>query len=153
MPLPPLLRLPDEAAYRQHFVDTYCRGAIETHDGIRVFFRQRQFNHAFYESTNRDGIKDAFSRMRAERMNWINATLTDPAAIRYQGWVAKTRSYDPARRVDLLYEDFVVVLALGLNRDGTLRANFITCYQADNSASKIRTSPLWTRADCIQALR
>ena len=153
MPLPPLLHLPDEAAYRQHFVGTYCRGAIETHDGIRVFFRQNQFDHAFYESTNRNGIKDAFSWVRAERMNWIDATLTDRAAIRYQGWVAKTRSYDPARRVDLLYEDFVVVLALGLNRDRTLRANFITCYQADNSVAKIRTSPLWTRPDCIQALR
>jgi hypothetical protein len=153
MPRPPLLHLPDEAAYRQYFVGTYCSGAIETHDGIRVFFRQHQFDHAFYESTNRDGIKDSFSRVRAERMNWIDATLTDPAAIRYQGWVAKTRSYDPARRVDLLYEDFVVVLALGFNRDRTLRANFITCYQADNSVAKIRNSPLWTRADCIQALR
>ncbi|MFC3101999.1 hypothetical protein [Altererythrobacter lauratis] len=153
MPLPPLLQLPDEAAYRQHFIGTYCREAIETHDGIRVFFRQNQFDHAFYESTNRDGAKDAFSWVRAERMNWIDATLTDPAAVRYQGWVARTRSYDPARRVDLLYEDFVVVLALGLNRDGALRANFVTCFQADNSVAKIRTSPLWTREDCLHALR
>jgi hypothetical protein len=153
MPLPPLLQLPDEAAYRQHFVSAYCRGAIETHDGIRVFFRQHQFDHAFYESTNRDGAKDAFSWVRAERMNWIDATLTDQAAIRYQGWVAKTRTYDPARRVDLLYEDFVVVLALGLNRGGALRANFVTCYQANNSMGKIRTSPLWTREDCLNALR
>lgn len=153
MPLPPLLRLPDVAAYRQHFVHTYCRGVVETHDGIRVFFQQEKFDHAFYESTNRDGAKNAFSWVRAERMNWISATLTDAAAIRYQGWVAKTRSYDPARRVDLLHEDFVVVLGLGLNRDGALRANFITCYQADNSVAKIRTSPLWTREVCLNALR
>ena len=74
MPLPPLLQLPDEAAYRQHFVGTYCRGVTETHDGIRVFFRQHQFDHAFYESTNLDGAKDAFAWIRAERMNWIGAT-------------------------------------------------------------------------------
>lgn len=153
MPLPPLLQLPDEASYRQHFVGTYCGAVIETYDGIRVFFGQNQFDHAFYESTKRDGVKDAFSWVRAKRMNWIGATLTDPAAVRYQGWVPKTRSYDSARRVDLLYEDFVVVLALGLNRGGALRANFITCFQADNSIGKIRTSPLWTREACLHALR
>ena len=69
MPSPPLLHLPDEAAYRQHFVGTYCRGGVETHDGIRVFFRQQQFDHAFYESTNRDGFKDAFSWVRGERVS------------------------------------------------------------------------------------
>lgn len=153
MPLPPLLQLPDVAAYRQHFVDTYCRGVIKTHDGIRVFFKQDKFDHAFYESTNRDGTKNAFSWVRAERMNWIDATLRNPTAVRYQGWIARTRSYDPARRVDLLYEDFVVVLGLGLNRDRALRANFITCYQADNSVAKVRTSPLWTREACLNALR
>jgi hypothetical protein len=126
---------------------------IETHDGIRVFFQQSKFGRAFYESANRAGAKDVFSSVRAQRMNWIGATLTDPAAVRYQGWIAKTRSYDPGRRVDILYEDFVVILGLGLNRDGSLRANFITCYQADNSIDKIRTSPLWTREDCLNVLR
>ena len=36
-----------------------------------------QFKHAFFESTRRDGIKDGFSRIRAERMNWIDSNLTD----------------------------------------------------------------------------
>lgn len=153
MPLPPLLQLPDEAAYRQHFVGTYCHGRIVTHDGIPVFFGQGQFGHAFYESTNRDGVKDAFSRVRAERMDWIGATLSDPAAVRYQGWIRRTRCYNPAQRVDLLYEDFVVVLALSLKRAETLSANFVTCFQADNSIGKIRTSPLWTREACLNALR
>ncbi len=153
MPLPPLLHLPDEAAYRRHFVSNYCRPVVKTHDGIRVYFRQDQFGHAFYESSDRDGAKDSFSWVRAQRMDWIAATLVDPATIRYQGWVAKSRSYDPGRRVDLLYEDFVVVLGLGLRRDGMLRANFITCFQADNSIAKIRRSPLWTREACLDALR
>lgn len=153
MPLPPLLQLPDEAAYRQHFVRTYCRAVIETHDGIRVYFRQDQFGHAFYESTGRDGVKDAFSLVRAQRMNWIEATLTNPAAARYQGWNAKKRCYEPVRRVDLVYEDFVVVLNLGLRRDRALKANFVTCFQADNSIGKIRRSPIWTMEDCLNALR
>lgn len=153
MPVPPLLHLPDENAYRQHFVRHYCRSMIQTHDGIRVFFHQDRFGHAFFESTNRDGIKDAFSQVRAERMDWIRATLADPSAVRYQGWDSKNRCYDPGRRVDLVYEDFVVVLVLGLKRDGTLKANFITCYQADNSIGKIRRSPLWTAGDCLNALR
>ncbi|MGQ0665258.1 MAG: hypothetical protein ACT4P2_17115 [Pseudomonadota bacterium] len=153
MPAPPLLHLPDEAAYRQHFVREYCRSVVQTHDGIRVFFRQDRFDHAFFESANRDGIKDTFSRVRAERMNWISATLVDPATTRYQGWDAASRSYDPARRVDLLLEDFVVVLSLGLRQDGALKANFVTCFQADNSIDKIRRSPLWAARDCLNALR
>ena len=42
---------------------------------------------------------------------------------------------------------------MGLNRAGALRANFITCFQADNSNGKIRTSPLWSREACLNALR
>jgi len=149
---PPLLRLPDEAAYRRHYVRRYCKEGITTHDGIRTYFHQGAFDHAFYESPDRDGAKDVFSRMRAERMDWIGATLANSEAIRYQGWTAKN-GYDPARRVDLLYEEFMVVLRFGLNRNGALKANFITCYRADNSIGKIRTSPLWTKANCLDALR
>jgi len=151
--LPPLLRLPDEAAYRRHYVQQYCNSAIETHDGIRTHFKPRTFGHAFYESTKRDGVKDVFSRERAERMNWIAATLSDPVAIRCQGWIARRRSNDPARRVELLHGDFVVVLGFRLNRKGALKANFITCYRADINIGRIRASPPWTKQDCLDALR
>jgi len=30
---------------------------------------------------------------------------------------------------------------MGLKQDGLLKANFVTCYQADNSIGKIRNSP------------
>ena len=153
MAIPPLLCLPDEAAYRQYFIDTYCRQVIVTHDGIRVYFRQDQFSHAFYESHNRDGKKDVFSLARAQRMDWIGATLVDPSSVRYQGWITRRRTYDPARRTELLYEEFIVVLRLGLNRDGALRAEFITCFQAENSIGKIRRSPLWTVESCLDTLR
>lgn len=152
MPMPPLLNLAAEADYRAHFVREYCRAVVNTHDGIRVYFQQNKFDHAFYESTRRDGVKNAFSTVRAQRMDWIAATLNDPVADRYQGYNAKSGTCDPARRVNVAYEDFVVVLALGLRRDGTLRANFVTCFQADNSIGKIRQSPIWTREDCINAL-
>jgi len=80
-----------------------------------VYFRPGTFDHTFHESLNRDGVKDVFSRVRAERIDWVRATLVDFAAVRYLGWAARTGRHDPARRVDILYENFVVVLGLGLN--------------------------------------
>lgn len=150
--LPPLLCLPNEEAYQQHYEQQYCRGVIETHDRVRVFFRRDAFRHAFFESTLRNGVKDRLSPVRCQRMNWIAATLANPESVRFQGFDKKRNRYAPRRRVDLVYEDFVVVLALGLKRDGTLYANFITCYQADNSINKIRTSPIWRPEDCLSAL-
>ena len=63
------------------------------------------------------------------------------------------RQYDATRRVAVVYEDFVVVVAMGLKLDGSLKANFVTGYQADNSIGKIRTSPLWSREACLHLLR
>lgn len=152
MPLPPLVRYPTATEYRQHFERVYCRGTIHTFDGIRVFFAPAKFGHAFYESSARDGRKDVFSPVRAERIDWIQATLEHPDSDIYQGWNKDVRSCDASRRVAVVFEDFVVVVAMGLARDGALKANFVTCYQADNSIGKIRTSPRWTRADCLQSL-
>lgn len=149
----PLVVLPDEAAYRQHFVRAYCRGGVTTHDGIRVFFDRSTFEHAFYESSRRDGIKDTFSLDRAQRLDWILETLTNPAASRYQGYLRKTRTYDPTRCVGVVLEDFVVVLGLGLRSDGQLKGKFVTCYKADNSIGKIRQSPLWDQALCLAELQ
>lgn len=152
--MPPFLMLATEADYRRHYVRNYCRTVITTHDGIRVFFNADRFEHAFFESTFRSGVKDrSLSMVRAQRMDWIGATLADPAAARFQGWDKSRRRYDPTHCVNVVFEDFVVVLRLGLRVDGSLKANFVTCYQADNSIGKIRTSPLWNREDCINALR
>lgn len=152
MCLPPLLSLPTVEDYRDYFERNYCRSVVMTHDRIRVYFGRQKFDHAFFESSNRDGAKDVFSAVRAERMDWINATILNPAADRYQGWDARSRSYDPVRRVDVVYEDFVVVLHIGRKREGGIKANFVTCYQADNSIAKIRSSPRWTLQDCLNAL-
>ncbi|EDZ67095.1 hypothetical protein NOC27_422 [Nitrosococcus oceani AFC27] len=53
----------------------------------------------------------------------------------------------------MVYEDFVVVVELGLKSGSNLKGNFITCYQAENSINKIRTSPIWNRNICTAMLK
>lgn len=151
--MPPLLRLHDQAAYRAHYEQTLCRGGIVTHDGIPVFFRREAFDHAFFESSSMRGEKDVFSLPRAERIDWIAAALADPDVQRLQGWLNREHRHDPTRRVTVIMGDFVVIIALRKRRDGRLKANFITCYKADNSIGKILGAPLWTLEDCLNALR
>lgn len=150
--MPPLVQYDTVAGYRAHYERTYCRGIIQTFDGIRVYFSADKFGHVFYESTARDGRKNAFSPVRAQRIDWIKATLEHPAAALYEGWDKTARRYDAARRVAVVYEKFVVVVAMRLKRDGSLKANFVTCYQADNSIGTIRSSPEWSRAACLRLL-
>lgn len=150
---PPLVAYSTEAEYRHHYERVYCHGKITTFDGIRVYFSPSSFEHAFFESSNRDGRKDVFSTVRAQRIDWIKATLENPQAAVYKGWNKRTRRYDDTRRVSVVYENFVVIIALSLKRDGSLKGNFITCYQADNSINKIRQSPKWARQTCLLRLR
>lgn len=152
MALPPLVNFATVAEYRAHFERVYCRGNIRTFDGIRVHFTAGKFGHMFYESTARDGRKDVFSSVRAQRIDWIKATLEHPRAALFEGWDKSSRQYDATRRVAVVFEDFVVVVAMGLKQDGSLKANFVTCYQADNSIAKIRNSPTWSRAKCLRLL-
>lgn len=152
MALPPLVHYATVGEYRSHYEDVYCRGNIQTFDDIRVHFGASKFGHVFYESTARDGRKDAFSPVRAQRLDWIKATLEHPKASLFAGWDKASRQYDATRRVAVVYEDFVVVVAMGLKRDGSLKANFVTCYQADNSIGKIRRSPAWSRTECLRRL-
>jgi hypothetical protein len=151
--VPPFLILATDAEYRQHFEATYCRGVITTHDGIRVYFKKEDFDHAFFESALRDGNKDiTLSAARAQRMNWIAATLSNPTAMRFQGWDKKKKCYDSTRCVSVVFGDFVVVIRLSKKADQTLKANFVTCYDANNSIGKIRQSPLWMKEDCLNSL-
>jgi hypothetical protein len=153
MALPPLVHYKTPNEYRLHYERIYCRGNIYTFDGIRVYFEANRFSHAFYESRARDGCKNAFSPVRAERIDWIKATLENPEATLWEGWDKVSRKNDPTRRVAVVYEKFVVVIAMRLRRDRSLKANFVTCYEADNSIEKIRRSPLWSRDRCLRLLR
>ncbi|MDZ7753064.1 MAG: hypothetical protein U5S82_15755 [Gammaproteobacteria bacterium] len=152
MALPPLVHYATVGEYRSHYARVYCRGHIQTFDDIRVYFSASKFGHVFYESMARDGRKNAFSPVRAQRIDWIKATLEHPQAALFEGWDKNARRYDATRRVAVVYEDFVVVVAMGLKQDGTLKANFVTCYQADNSIGKIRRSPTWSRTACLRLL-
>jgi hypothetical protein len=150
----PLLKLADQAAYRAHYERTLCLGGIVTFDGIPVFFRKDSFEHAFFESSGRRGEKDVFSLERAMRMDWIVPALADGAARRLQGWIKKEQRYDAARCVTVFIGGFLVVIALRLGRDGQLKAQFVTCYPADNrTQGKLAGAPLWTLEECRNALR
>lgn len=145
MTLPPLRTGWSEAQYRAHFAREYCKGPVLTPDRIIVTFRMSDFDHCMYESDRRTRRKMAtISPKRAERIDWIKATLTHPNAELYQGWDKKRKKHDKARRVAFIFEDYVVVIALTKpRRDGTLGAKFITAYCAENSLPKIRRSPPW----------
>jgi len=141
-----------EEEFREYYKNEYCRKKIMTFDGIRVYFKECSFNHAFYESKNRDGQKNTFSFIRAERMDWIRAALENRNARLLQGWDKKRRRYDPSRRVCVVFNKFVVILQMRLKRNGVLEAEFITCYWADNSIGKIVKSPKWLKEDCLSLL-
>jgi len=148
MPYPPLINYRTETEYRLHFEQVYCKGPIETFDGILVRFRKNMFNHCFFESSNRDENKDVFSRKRAERIDWIKTALLDRKSERYLGWDKKRKSYSKNRRVTIVMGNYVVVIQL----TGKYKANFVTAYMADTKGSngnfstieKIRRGPKWT---------
>lgn len=152
MTRPVLLIYETEAEYLNYYREEYCRKGVVAFDGIRVYFREHRFLHAFYESSNRDGKKDTFSRMRVQRMNWIRATLQNTGSVLFQGWDKRNRRYDPGRRVCIVYEDFIVVLEMRLKKNRELKAEFVTCYQADDNIRRIRMSPKWSKEECIEAL-
>lgn len=130
----------------------YCQKGVVAFDGIRVYFRENRFFHAFYESSNRVSRKDKFSEIRAQRMGWIRSTLENADSDLFQGWDNKKKRYDHVRRVCVVYEEFVVILEMRLKKNGKLKAKFVTCYHADNSIGKIRNSPKWSREACFEAL-
>ena len=130
-----------EVEYRQHFETKYCQGPLATFDGYLVRFRKDQFDHCFFESSQRDGSKDAFSPLRAERMDWIAETLADPTAQLKTGWDSKKRCYNHDRRVALVKGNYVVVIALTTGK----KATFITAYVMDTprSLQKLAAAPTW----------
>ncbi len=142
MHYPPLVCYKTEVEYRIHFERVYCQQPILTFDGVLVRFRKDRFDHCFYESTRRNHVKDAFSRMRAERIDWIEAGLQDPNTKLYVGWDSKRKRYDKRHRVIVVVGDYVVVIRI----IGNKKAEFVTAYVADSASTlaKIKRSPIWT---------
>ncbi|TYB33044.1 MAG: hypothetical protein FXF49_08385 [Flexistipes sinusarabici] len=151
--LPPFLNLSNIFEYQDYYYENYCKKPVITHDNIPVYFKYNSFNHICYESSNRDGNKDIFSTARAKRLPWIRHTIESPKSILYQGWNKKSNTYDPTRRVAHLYENFVVIITIGMRKNGALKGNLLTCYDANNSIYKIRNSPLWDKEVCENILK
>ena len=155
MAFPPLVRYPTSQEYREHYERCYCRGErCVTPDGIRVYFRKQRFNHAFYESDKSTGKKsDALNSERAERIDWIRATLESSASELYQGWITEKKQLDATRRVAVVQANYVVVVQLALDKNGALMGNFVTAIVMDGAGiAKVRSDPKWTREDCLKAL-
>jgi len=138
---PPLIRYATDAEYRVHFEQLYCKNPTITFDGIAVRFKKDLFYHCFYESTKRHQMKDSFSTLRAERINWIKATLQDPTAELHVGWDRKKKRYDKSHRVAVVANNYVVVIRMSKKRT----AQFVTAYVADSlsTLAKIKRSPRW----------
>lgn len=134
-----LLELASEAEYRTVFATEVCREMLQVGE-LKIYFSPRTFGHAFFESSNRDGVKDEFSPARAQRMLWIREVLTDPTSEWYVGWNKSKKCYDSKRAVCVNCGDFVVVL--GVRK--WPKMEFMTCYVADNSIGLIKKSPEWT---------
>lgn len=142
---PPLRIGWTEAQYRAHFEKEYCQGPILTHDGIEVYFRKKDFDHCMFESSRRTGDKlPIISLVRAERIDWIKATLQNPTADLYPGWDKSKKRVDNSHRVAVAYEEFVVVIRIKVGKsDVVKKADFKTAYLADNSIEKIRAASPW----------
>jgi hypothetical protein len=141
MPYPPLRAFNNADECRAYFERIYCRGPIMTFDGIAVRFRKSVFDHCFFESSNRDGVKDSFSGPRSERIDWIKEALEDATADLYQGWDKQRKRYDSGRRVCVVEANYVVVIAL---KSGA-SADFRTAFVADSGRTlgMIQRSPRW----------
>lgn len=146
----PLLTGKTEDEYRVHFYKRYCVGPILTFDGISVRFRKDDFEHVFFESSNRRGNKDRFSLERAERMDWILLVLQDSSAFLHMGWDKKRKTYTNISRVAFLVDGYVVVIHLTDDNE----AKFVTAYVAGkvptgsqriSTYAQIWNSPKWRR--------
>lgn len=136
-----------EADLRKIWTEEYCRKLIKTHDGIRVHFYDSNFDHAFFESSVRNGSsnkpksKDIFSPRRAARMMWIKDVLADKDAKMYVGYDSKVKGYSQTKRVSVVKGDYVVVIQIYKENE----ARFITAFVADNSINKITSGPEWKK--------
>lgn len=140
---PPFLNLAlNVEKYREYFETTYCRGPLTTFDGIEVRFQRKDFDHCCFNSTRRNKDKDSFDIFRARRLGWIRETLQSSNAQLRVGWDKAKKRYDHKRRVAVIYEDYVVVIAITSPK----KARFITAYKVEeySTIEKILSGPIWT---------
>ncbi len=139
--VPAFVKLLTPEDYKKYYIEKYCKKELTTFDGIKVKFYDDQFEHAFFESSNKiKRNKDVFSIERAFRIDWIEYVLKNPNAELHIGWDRDKKRYNSERRVAIISpENYVVILRINDNK----KAKFITAYYADNSAKEIRKMPFW----------
>lgn len=141
MPLPPLLSLPDEAAYRTYFEAQYCNTTVVTFDGVTVRFFPEMFDHAFYRDSSPTAKDKAnFDLNRAQRMDWIKAVLEDSRLELYQRGMPNSK----VRRIALEPSTPYAVI-IQIDSRNAHRARFITAYVVDSPSAltKMRSNPRW----------
>ena len=147
MAYPPLVSYKTVTEYRNHYECVYCQRGIVTFDGITVRFRKSRFQHAFYESSRRDGEKDVFSNSRAARIDWIKAALEDPESERYQGWDRDRRCYSKKRRITVVMHNYIVIFDLTSRTTGEFVTAFvdreIRSPGRPRTIDQIRSGPKW----------
>jgi len=132
-----------ESELRTIWKDTYCRDDILTFDKVSVGFYEDMFDHAFYESANRQAKdKSILSWNRLEKIYWIKDTLQDPDAILKKGWDNKNHEYFEDRRVAVVKGNYVVIIRF----TGLFKAKFITAYEK-NDMENILNSPDFKRSE------
>lgn len=147
MNYPPFVCYKTIDEYREHFYAVYCKEPIECFDGIKVRFRKSDFDHAFYESSRRDGNKNIFSQCRAERIDWIKTALQDTESERYVGWDNTQKQYDRNRRVTIVMGNYVVVIIITGEKKAVFKTAFvdrgIRRPGKPTTVDQIRNSPKW----------
>ena len=141
MPLPPLLSLPNETAYRTYFEAQYCNTTVVTFDGITVQFFSEMFNHAFYRDSSRTAKDKAnFDLKRAQRMDWIKAVLEHSSLQLYRRVMPNSK----VRRIALEPSTPYAVI-IQIDSRNAHRARFITAYVVDSPSAltKMRSNPRW----------
>ncbi len=141
MDLPPLLVLPDESAYKAHWIQTYVKpGSLRSFDGIDVRFFEMNFVHAFFTEGDRgSGKKDKFDQVRAERMDWISVVLSDGTVELYRRLMPDRK----LRRIALVSSQrYAVIIQVERN---VSRAQFVTAYTVNSAGvlAKIRSNLTW----------
>ena len=144
---PNILKLSDEQAYKDYYIENFCNKCpIYTFDKIPVMFYPEKFEHSFYKRSKAswNAPKSSFDYLRAERMEWIRDILQNPLITPKKGYDKAKGSYDNKRRVAFLdKENYLVVIEIDKKGKGI----FITAYLVDNeyAAEKIRKSPNWEK--------
>lgn len=129
---------------RQLWHDTYCQQPIITFDSLRVSFYPEMFDHAFFESEDRQAKdKSILSLNRCEKMLWIKDVLQDPDAILKQGWDNTTKSHDPDRRVAVVKGNYIVIIKIYSSG----KARFISAFQldSDDALERLLSGPDWKK--------